>query len=164
MQQRTLKTRVSDARYRATRPLRTVRGSVRNWRNRRFLETGRGFALERVTRPVRSSLPVYRNRINPATGRPRRDDVQIGAIRDREAARRRKAHAGKVAAHDRAVRELWANSDRERKAGIRDETPQYQRLNARVSQLRAPLSPIQRTAAATMHRLDRADRRQGRSR
>jgi hypothetical protein len=79
---RTLGTRLSDARYRATRPLRTVTGRVGNYRRRRFAETGKGYAMERATRGVRSSLPVYRDRINPATGRPRRDDAEIFRRRD----------------------------------------------------------------------------------
>jgi hypothetical protein len=62
---------------------------VGNWRRRRFLETGRGFRAERATRRARSSLPVYRNRINPGTGRPRRDDVRVYAARDRGFARMR---------------------------------------------------------------------------
>jgi hypothetical protein len=74
--------RLSDARYRAARPLRTVTGRARNWRRRRFLETGKGYALERATRRVRSSLPVYRDRVNPATGRQRRDDAEIYRRRD----------------------------------------------------------------------------------
>jgi hypothetical protein len=55
---------------------------VGNWRRRRFLQTGKGFVAERATRRLRSSLPIYRNRINPATGRPRRDDVMIYVKRD----------------------------------------------------------------------------------
>jgi hypothetical protein len=86
---RTIGVRLSDARYHATRPLRTVTGSVRNWRNRRFVQTGKGFALERATRQVRSSLPVLRDRINPATGRPRRDDVELYRRRDAAFARMR---------------------------------------------------------------------------
>lgn len=79
---RTLGTRLSDARYRAARPLRTVTGRVSYWRRRRFLETGKGYAAERATRGIRSSLPVYRDRINPATGRPRSDDAEIFRRRD----------------------------------------------------------------------------------
>jgi hypothetical protein len=79
---RTLRTRLSDAHFRATRPLRTLKGTVGNWRRRRFVETGKGYAVERAMRPVRSSLPVYRDRINPATGRPRRDDAELYRRRD----------------------------------------------------------------------------------
>jgi hypothetical protein len=79
--------------YRATRPLRTVSGRVGNWRRRRFAETGKGFWAERATRGLRSSLPGYRDRINPATGRPRRDDATVYARRDEQLARMRKAQA-----------------------------------------------------------------------
>lgn len=68
--------------YGFTRPLRTVSGRVGNRRRRRFLETGKGYAAERATRGVRSALPVYRDRINPGTGRPRRDDAEIYRRRD----------------------------------------------------------------------------------
>jgi len=73
---------VRNAAYRATDPIRSARGQYRNHRNRRFLQTGKGFWLERHTRGLRSSLPVYRNRINPGTGRPRRDDAEIYGRRD----------------------------------------------------------------------------------
>jgi hypothetical protein len=86
---RTLATRISDAHYRATRPLRTVTGQVGNWRRRRFAETGKGYAVERATRGVRSSLPVYRDRVNPATGRPRSDDAELYRRRDAALARMR---------------------------------------------------------------------------
>jgi hypothetical protein len=62
---------------------------VGNYRRRRYLETGKGFVLERRTRRLRSSLPVYRNRINPATGRPRRDDGEVYRRRDAAFARLR---------------------------------------------------------------------------
>ena len=62
---------------------------VGNWRRRRFIETGRGFVLERATRRARSSLPVYRDRINPGTGRPRRDDAGLYRSRDEGFARMR---------------------------------------------------------------------------
>jgi hypothetical protein len=55
---------------------------VGNYRRRRFLQTGKGFWVERHTRGLRSSLPVYRNRINRATGRPRADDAEIYGRRD----------------------------------------------------------------------------------
>jgi hypothetical protein len=80
---------VRNAAYRATRPLRTLTGTVRNARNRRFVTTGKGFALERATRRLRSSLPFYRDRINTGTGRPRRDDMEIYGRRDEGFARMR---------------------------------------------------------------------------
>lgn len=39
-----------------------------------------------------------------------------------------------------ADKALNANSDRERKAGIRDETPEYQRLNAAANEAAAHVS------------------------
>lgn len=63
------------------------RQRYRNWLNRRALLRGKSPLPERLTRPVRSSLPVYRQRVNPATGRPRRDDREIGRVTDRELAR-----------------------------------------------------------------------------
>ena len=78
-----------NAAYRATRPLRSARGSYRNYRNRRFLQTGKGFWLERHTRRLRSSLPVYRDRINKGTGRPHRDDAELGRRMDAAAKRMR---------------------------------------------------------------------------
>lgn len=80
---------VRNAAYRATGPIRSARGQYRNYRNRRFLQTGKGFWLERHTRGLRSSLPVYRNRVNRATGRPRRDDAELYRRMDASAARMR---------------------------------------------------------------------------
>jgi len=100
--------RLSNARYRAARPLRTLTGRAGNWRRRRFLETGRGFALERATRGVRSSLPVYRDRINPATGRPRADDREVYRRRDAALTRMREdrlpARAALVSSREPAQR------------------------------------------------------------
>jgi hypothetical protein len=86
---------------------RTLAGRLRNWRNRRFIETGRGFRLERATRRVRASAPVYRDRINPGTGRPRRDDVRVYAVRDRGFARMRES--GQFS-HPRAKAAAWEHS------------------------------------------------------
>ena len=69
-----------------------------------------------------------------------------------------------VQSHDEAARALRDNAERERKAGIRDETPEYQVLNRRVNELRRPLSPVQRSAAAVSLRSDLADLRRGRGR
>lgn len=63
------------------------RQRYRNWLNRRAMRRGKSPLPERLARPVRSSVPVYRNRVNPATGRPRRDDKQIGRVKDRSLAR-----------------------------------------------------------------------------
>ena len=93
---RTLGVRVSDWLYSAGGPFRSARAGLRNWRNRRFLTTGRGFAVERAAHRAGAHLPVWRQRINPATGRQRRDDPRIDragraaarAVRMRQAADR----------------------------------------------------------------------------
>ena len=74
------------------------RQRVRNWLNRRAVTRGRSPLPERLTRPVRSSLPGYRNRVNPATGCPRRDDRQLGKARDRSPP---PAPAGRAVPHGR---------------------------------------------------------------
>lgn len=72
---------------------RILAGRVGNWhrarRRLKTLRTGKGFAFERATRGVRSSLPIYRNRVNPATGRPRRDDREVYQRKDAAFARLR---------------------------------------------------------------------------
>lgn len=45
-----------------------------------------------------------------------------------------------IAAMKAADRALNANSDRERKAGIRDETPEYRRLNGDANEAAAKVS------------------------
>ena len=101
--------RMRNWQYRATRrsgrPFRAVEHRIfpdglGNWRRRRFAETGRGFVAERATRRLRSSAPVYRNRINPATGRPRRDDAEVYRRRDEAFARMRER--GTIPARKRA--------------------------------------------------------------
>jgi hypothetical protein len=47
-----------------------------NWLYRRAAQRGRDPLPQRAAR----STPVYRNRINPATGRPRRDDVRLNRL------------------------------------------------------------------------------------
>jgi hypothetical protein len=79
--------------------------------------------------------------------------------------RRRKGTRDQVSAHDQAVRDLWRNSAREKRAGIRHETPEFLRLNHLVNDLRRPLSPVQRSLPATQFRIDVAqDRERRRSR
>lgn len=69
------------------------RQRCRNWLNRRAMRRGKSPLPERITRPVRSSAPLYRNRVNPGTGRPHRDDRQIGRVQDRSLARMRAQRA-----------------------------------------------------------------------
>jgi len=63
-----------------------------------------------------------------------------------------RAAPGQLAAHDQAVRALRAEDERH------EETPAYERLNQRVNVLREPLSPWQRTNAATDWRIMRMER------
>lgn len=69
---------------------------------------------------------------------------------------RRKGTPEQVAAYDQAVRDLSAYP-------CRTETPEYHRLNDRVSETAGPLSPWQQSAWARGVRLDRADRRMARA-
>jgi hypothetical protein len=90
------RTRISNGWYRlAGRRISGWRQQHRNWLNRRAIERGRSPLPERATRGLRSSLPVYRNRVNTATGRPHRDDREIGRVSDASLARmkqRRERH------------------------------------------------------------------------
>jgi hypothetical protein len=63
------------------------RQRLSNWRNRRTLERGRRPRATQAADAARSSVPVYRNRVNPATGRPHRDDRQLGRTTDQSLAR-----------------------------------------------------------------------------
>jgi hypothetical protein len=83
----------------------------------------------------------------------------------------RPATEAQTAAYRQAVYELHRNSVYESAAGIRQETPEYLRLNDRAAQAERPLSPIQaawhwqRAAGAQdrdMTRLQRASDRQAR--
>jgi hypothetical protein len=82
--------------YRASRPLRTARATLRNNRNRRTVARGRRPFLERTGSRIGSRMPLYRARINPATGRPHRDDARIGRVTDRSLLRLRDAHAQRL--------------------------------------------------------------------
>ncbi len=73
--------------------------------------------------------------------------------------RLRPAPKGQVAAHDLAVRVLHAVGFADRACGLRSESPQYLAANRNVNELRAGLSPLQRSAMATQLRLDLADLR-----
>jgi hypothetical protein len=58
------------------------RQQYRNWLSTRYHARGNGKAPlpDRVTRGVASRTPVYRERINPATGRPRWTDRSPGDL------------------------------------------------------------------------------------
>jgi hypothetical protein len=74
----------------------------------------------------------------------------------------RKGTPEQVKAHDRAQRELNENSKRERKAGVRDETPEFVRLNHRVNEAAKPLSRFQQSRVARDERMAAEDRRAAR--
>ena len=60
----------SNAWYRAAgRRISGTRQGISNARNQRTLERGRRPRTTQLADAARSSVPVYRNRINPATGR-----------------------------------------------------------------------------------------------
>jgi hypothetical protein len=84
-------TQVADRRARIARWARLHatgnRQRLSNWRNRRTIERGRRPRITQAADAARSSLPVYRDRINRATGRPHRDDAQLGRTSDRSLAR-----------------------------------------------------------------------------
>lgn len=78
----------SNAWYRAAgRRISGTRTGLSNWRNQRTLDRGRRPRTTQAADAVRSSAPVYRNRVNPATGRPHRDDRSMGRTSDQSLAR-----------------------------------------------------------------------------
>lgn len=86
------------------------RQRYRNWLNRRAWERGKVPLPDRATRRF-SSLPVYRNRVNPATGRPRHDDRQLGRTQDRAMAWAKEARdrrAARAQANQQFVRDKLA--------------------------------------------------------
>lgn len=80
-----------DGRYRLTLRSRIKYGPlatrISNWRNRRTIERGRRPRTTQAADQVRSRAPLYRDRVNPATGRPHRDDALLGRTSDRALAR-----------------------------------------------------------------------------
>ena len=58
-----------------------------NWRNRRTLDRGKRDLPARAGDQIRSRTPVVRSRVNPATGRPHRDDRNMGRLSDQSLAR-----------------------------------------------------------------------------
>ena len=140
--------RVSNAWYRtAGNRIHGGRQGYRNWLNRRAVLRGRSPLPERLTRPVRSSLPVYRDRINPATGRPHRDDRALGRTSD--------ASLSRLAPQ----RQRDAQAARQREmAGDRGHlTP-----DQRAARLRATLRGVSPEAVRTA--VDHYDRLRGRER
>jgi hypothetical protein len=69
--------------YSRFRPKNTAtHARYRNWLSTRYHARGNGKAPlpDRVTRGAASRTPVYRNRVNPATGRPRWTDRSDRAL------------------------------------------------------------------------------------
>ena len=87
----------------------------RNERNRRTIERGKAPRQERVAAEVKSRTPIIRNRVNPATGRPHRDDVRLHKGRDENLAHWKQAR-NRAAAGERPG---WQGNER---------TPEYRKL------------------------------------
>lgn len=82
--------KASNAWYRAAgRRISGARQEASNRKNRKTIERGKAPRRDRVASEVQSRTPVYRNRVNPATGRPHRDDGQLHKTRDESLARMR---------------------------------------------------------------------------
>jgi hypothetical protein len=80
--------KVSNAWYRAAgRRIQGARTGISNARNRRTIERGRAPRLDGAAAAVTSRTPVIRGRINPATGRRRRDDAMMHRSRNEGLAR-----------------------------------------------------------------------------
>ena len=81
-------TRTRDAWHHvAGRHIRGARNRVTAWRANRDIRRGRRDAPARVGDQVRSRTPVVRDRVNRATGRPHRDDRNMGRLSDQSLAR-----------------------------------------------------------------------------
>ena len=115
--------RVSNAWYRvAGRRIHMARQGYRNWLSGRARARGRDPLPDRLTRAAGSRMPVYRDRISPATGRPRRTDrspadlARWRAARDqrhvREALAARQPQCARTI--ERAVRDLSPRAGRPR--------------------------------------------------
>jgi hypothetical protein len=65
---------------------------VHNWRSARTIARGRVPYWQRATAAAGSRTPVYRSRINRATGRPHRDDAMMRRSGDQALARTRDRH------------------------------------------------------------------------
>ena len=128
--------RVSNAWYRAVgRRISGGRQRYRNWLNRRARVRGRAPLPDRLTRWAGSRTPGYRNRINPATGRPRWTDRSDGALArwraDRERAQGRGGQSGRAAGNQHFVRARLATRQpqyaRTLDRAVRDLSPRTRR-------------------------------------
>lgn len=94
--------------------LRGTRTRYRNWLNSRARQRGSTPLPDRISRQFTARLPVCRNRINRATGRPHRDDLRLGRTGDRALAdgKARRDRAGvRAAASRQFVRDTLARRD-----------------------------------------------------
>jgi hypothetical protein len=66
-----------------------TRTRISNWRNTRTIRRGRVPYWQRGTAELKSRAPGYRDRVNPATGRPHRDDARLRRTGDAGLARMR---------------------------------------------------------------------------
>jgi hypothetical protein len=83
-----LATRISNAWYRAAgHRIQGARQGFSNWRNQCTLDRGKRDLPARAGDQVRSRTPVLRSRINRGTGRPHRDDRDMGRLSDQSLAR-----------------------------------------------------------------------------
>lgn len=111
---------------------------VGNYRRRRFAETGKGFVAERATRRLRSSLPLYRDRVNPATGHPRADDREVYGRRDEALSRMRLDRLTQEQAR-RLRATAWEHGpDAYRSGPAREVTASRQRINEHADRVLGP--------------------------
>lgn len=106
--------RAGNAWYRAAgRRIHGARQGYRNWLSGRARARGKAPLPDRITRGIGSRLPVYRDRINPATGRPRWTDRSDGALArwraDRERAQGRSGQSGRAEGNQHFVRSRLAD-------------------------------------------------------
>ena len=158
------RTRVSNAWYRtAGRRIHGTRQGYRNWLSGRARARGKAPLPDRITRGIGSRLPVVRDRINPATGRPRWTDRSDGAL-----ARWRADH-GTYRENEllraRVSRESAAINARAGMASIPARTPQSGRAAGNREHVRTLLADRQPKLARTLDRTVRdLSPRTGRSR
>ncbi len=131
-----------DGRYRMTLRSRIKYGPlatrVSNWRHRQNALRGKRDLAARCGDQVRSRIPVYRNRVSLATGRPHRMDREYGRGIDRSLGRRRDSRIAEEARPAYRGRGKGGESDvlrrhdgpqlaaREPRTVLRRETPSRQ--------------------------------------
>ncbi len=127
---------VSNAWYRAAgRHIHGTRQQYRNWLSGRARARGKAPLPDRITRGIGSRVPAVRDRINPATGRPRWTDRSDGALTrwraDRERAQGRGGQSGRAAGNQHFVRARLATRQpqyaRTLDRAVRDLSPRTRR-------------------------------------